>query len=147
MAKNLAKNPKVMLQVVASKKVVQILVALLFLAMGVTGFASEKGLGNQISRELSNMFGGDTELLLYIVSGIQLFCGVFLVGQLFGKGIPAKFVKLSLTGILGFWVIMIVLLDVLSTDFTSLSGSEWFAWIEQTVLHLIVLASIVQIQE
>ncbi len=64
----MAKDPKASLQVVASKNVMQILIALLFVAMGIIGFTSGRGLGSQISRELSNMFGGDNELLLYVIS-------------------------------------------------------------------------------
>ena len=68
----MAKDPKASLQAVASKKSLQILIALLFVSMGIIGFTSGRGLGNQISRELSNMFGGDSELLLYLISTLQL---------------------------------------------------------------------------
>jgi len=122
------------------------LIALLFIAMGILGFSSGRGLGNQISRELSNMFGGDNELLLYLISTLELLCGLFLGAQLLMQGIPDKFVKLAHMAIVIFWLAMIVILDVLTIDFGNISGSEWFSWIEQVVLHLIVLAGIVQIQ-
>lgn len=143
----MAKNQTSMLQAAASKKVLQILVAFLFIAMGFLGFSSQNGLGNQISRELSKMFGGDNELLLSLISALELICGVFLVVQLFVKGIPDRFVKLALIAILVFWVVLIALLDILSTDFARLNGSQWFSWLEQIVSHLIVLATIIQIQE
>ena len=63
------------------------------------------------------------------------------------KGIPAKFGKLALTIILVFWLALIVILDILTIDFGGFRGSDWFSWIEQVVLHLIVLASIVQLQK
>lgn len=142
----MAKDPKASLQIVASKKVMQMLIALLFVAMGILGFASGSGLGNKISRELSNMFGGDNELMLYLISTLELVCGLFLGAQLVVKGIPDKFAKLALTGILIFWLALIVILDILTIDFGGLKGADWFSWIEQVVLHLIVLAGIVQIQ-
>lgn len=142
----MAKDPKASLQIVASKKAMQMLIALLFIAMGILGFSSGRGLGNQVSRELSNMFGGDNELLLYLISTLELLCGLFLGAQLLMKGIPDKFVKLAHMAILIFWLALIVILDVLTIDFGNISGSEWFSWIEQVVLHLIVLAGIVQIQ-
>lgn len=143
----MAKNPKSSLQLLASKKALQLLIALLFIAMGVIGFSSGQGTGGQFSREISNMFGGDREFLLYVLSTLELVCGIFLGAQLFMSGIPDKFVKLALTFIWIFWLVLIVILDVLTIDFGRFDGSGWFAWIEQTVLHLIVLASIMQIQE
>ena len=142
----MAKDPKASLQVVASKNVMQILIALLFVAMGIIGFTSGRGLGSQISRELSNMFGGDNELLLYVISTLQLISGLFLGARQFSKLIPDKIAKLAYLAILIFWVALIVILDFLTIDFGRISGAEWFTWIEQVVLHLIVLSGIVQIQ-
>jgi hypothetical protein len=142
----MAKNPKETLGVLASTKIQQLLIALLFIAMGLMGFASASGAGSQLSRELSNMFGGDRELLLNILSALELLCGVFLVVQFFMKGIPDKFGKLALTVILIFWLALIVILDILTINFGGFKGADWFSWIEQVVLHLIVLASIVQLQ-
>jgi hypothetical protein len=143
----MAKDTKAMLTNVASKKVQQLLIALLFIAMGIIGFSSGRGTGSEISRELSNMFGGDSELLLYLVSILELAAGIFLAAHLFMKGIPDKFVKLSMTVIMFFWLALIVILDVLTIDFGRFDGSEWIMWIEQAVLHLIVLSSIMQIQK
>ena len=143
----MAKDPKASLQAVASKKSLQILIALLFVSMGIIGFTSGRGLGNQISRELSNMFGGDSELLLYLISTLQLISGLFLGAQLFSNLIPGKIAKIAHLAILIFWLALIVILDVLTIDFGRISGSDWFTWIEQVVLHLIVLSGIVQIQK
>jgi hypothetical protein len=143
----MAKNPKESLGILTSTKIQQLLIALLFITMGLMGFASASGAGSQLSRELSNMFGGDRELLLYIISAIELLCGVFLGLQFFMKGIPDKFGKLALAAILIIWLALIVILDVLTIDFGRFNGSDWFSWIEQVVLHLIVLSTIVQIQK
>jgi hypothetical protein len=143
----MAKDPKTTLGVLASTRIQQLLIALLFIAMGMMGFASASGAGSQLSRELSNMFGGDRELLLYILSALELLCGIFLVVQFFMNGVVDKFGKLALTIILVFWLVLIVILDILTIDFGGFHGSDWFSWIEQVVLHLIVLASIVQLQK
>jgi hypothetical protein len=142
----MAKDPKASLEVLTSTKIQQLLIALLFIAMGMMGFASASGDGSQLSREISRMFGGDRELLLYIISVIELLCGIFLIAQFFLKGIPDKVGKLALTIILVFWLALIVILDILTIDFGGFRGADWFSWIEQVVLHLIVLASIVQLQ-
>ncbi|MGH0051901.1 MAG: hypothetical protein ACQ5SW_00740 [Sphaerochaetaceae bacterium] len=143
----MAKNSKTNLTLLTTGKVQQLLIALLFIAMGMLGFVSASGAGTELSRELSNMFGGDRELLLYSISSLELICGIFLVIQYFMKGIPGKFGKLALTIILIFWIALIVILDVLTIDFGGFRGADWFSWIEQVVLHLIVLASIVQLQK
>lgn len=143
----MAKDPKASLQKVASKPVLQLLIALLFISMGIIGFTSGRGLGNQISREISNMFGGDSELLLILISTLELLSGLFLGAQMLTKAIPEKLAKLALTSILVFWLALIVILDVLTIDFGRMGGNDWFTWIEQVVLHLIVLASIVLIQK
>ncbi len=143
----MAKDPTVKLQGLASKNVLQVLLALLLLAMGITGFSSGDGIGSDLSREVSNMFGGDRELLTYIISGFELICGVFLAAKLFVKAIPAKLGKTATAVILVFWLALIVILDILTIDFGNFDGSDWIGWIETAVLHLIVLTSILQIQK
>jgi hypothetical protein len=93
------------------------------------------------------MFGGDNEILLYVLSTVELVCGLILGATFFVPSIPAKFVSTSLTAIWIIWIALIVILDILTIDFGRFDGSEWLAWIQQVVLHLIVLASIMQIQK
>ena len=143
----MAKNVKGSLQVLASAKALQLLIAVLFLSMGFVGFASGSGSAGDLSRELSQMFGGDREILLYIISAVELVCGIVLGATLFVSSIPQKFVTISMTAIWIIWLALIVILDVLTIDFSHLDGAQWFSWIEQVVLHLIVLASIMQIQK
>jgi hypothetical protein len=131
----------------ASKKLQQLLIALLFIAMGIMGFASSSGTTSLLSREFSSLFGGDRELVLYLISSLVLFFGIFLVAQLFVSKIPVKFTNISLKVIFVFWIALIVILDVMTVNFSGFRGSDWFAWIEQVVLHLIVLISIAQIQK
>lgn len=143
----MAKNVKGSLQVLASAKALQLLIAVLFLSMGFVGFASGSGSAGDLSRELSQMFGGDREILLYIISAVELVCGIVLGATLFVSSIPKNFVTISMTAIWIIWLALIVILDVLTIDFSRLDGAQWFSWIEQVVLHLIVLASIMQIQK
>lgn len=143
----MAKSSKPDLGALASTKALQLLIALLFIAMGMMGFASASGAGSQLSKELSSMLGGDQEIVLYIISALQLVCGLFLGAHLFTKIIPAKIAVLALTAIMVFWIVLIIILDVLTVNFGRLQGADWFAWIEQVVLHLIVLASILQIRK
>lgn len=143
----MAKDIKRSLQVLASAKALQLLIAILFLSMGFVGFASGSGSAGDLSRELSQMFGGDREILLYIISAVELVCGIVLGATLFVSSIPKNFVTISMTAIWIIWLALIVILDVLTIDFSRLDGAQWFSWIEQVVLHLIVLASIMQIQK
>ena len=143
----MAKSPKTSLKALASKKALQLLIAVLFVSMGLVGFSTGRGTGGELSRELSRMFGGDREFLLYVLSTLELLCGIFLGAALFVSGIPDKFVKIAMTAIWVFWLVLIVILDFLTIEFGRFNGSGWFAWIEQVVLHLIVLASIMQIQD
>ena len=140
------KDPRVTFQVIASKKALQLFIALLFISMGIVGFSSSSSTGGQLSRELSSMFGGDRELFLYIISTVQLVCGLFLGVQLFSKIIPQKIAKIAHLAIWVIWLALIVILDILTVNFNRFSGADWFVWIEQIMLHLIVLAGIMQIQ-
>lgn len=143
----MAKNPASSLTVVASKKVLQLLIGLLFLAMGIIGFSSGRGPGSQIAKELNSMIGGkDNEILLYILSALELVCGLFLAAQMVVKAIPEKLAKLAKVVILIFWLVLIVILDILTVNFGSFKGVDWFVWIEQVMLHLIVLSAMAQIQ-
>ncbi len=139
---------KMSLQVLNSKKTLQILISLLFICMGVIGFSSGRGLGGDLSSELSRMFdGGDRELLLYVISTVVLLCGLFLAASFFVTAIPPKFAQWAMTGVWIIWLAIIVILDILTVNFGRLDGVEWLIWIEQIVLHLIVLAGIFRIQE
>jgi hypothetical protein len=89
----MAKDPKASLQVVASKNVMQILIALLFVAMGIIGFTSGRGLGSQYPRALQHV-RRDNELLLYVISTLQLIAVCFWVPA-FPKLIPDKITKLA----------------------------------------------------
>jgi hypothetical protein len=143
----MAQDPRQKLQVLASKKALQLFIALLFISMGIIGFTSSGSFGGQLSRELSGMLGADNELLLYVLSTVELVCGLFLGAQLFTPIFPKNVVKTAHLAIWIIWLALIVILDILTIDFGRFDGSEWFTWIEQIVLHLIVLAGIMQIQE
>ena len=139
---------KVSVDSLASKKFLQILIALLFICMGIIGFSSGKSLGAKLSNELSSLFGnGDQELLLYIISTVELVSGLFLGAALFVPAIPKNIVKTAMMVIMIVWMVIIVLMDIITVKYSSLEGVEWFVWIEQLALHLIVLAGILQIRE
>lgn len=143
----MGKDSRSLLMAAASKKGQQVLIAVLFIAMGIMGFSSGEGSGARFAQEIASMTGADSELMLYIVSTLELICGIAIAAQLFVKGIPVKVSKTALAVVLVFWLAMIIILDLLTIDLGSFDGSDWFIWIEAVVLHLIVLASILQIQE
>ena len=143
----MVQDPRQKLQVLASKKALQVLIALLFISMGIIGFTSSGSFGGQLSRELSGMLGADNEILLYVLSTVELVSGLFLGVQLFFPVFPKKVVKGAHLAIWILWLALIVILDILTIDFGRFDGAEWFTWIEQIVLHLIVLAGIMQIQD
>ena len=135
-------------QSLASKKALQILIAILFISMGIVGFSTGKGWGHEIANEVSKLLGkGDQEVLVYIISTVQLLCGIVLLATMFVSTIPANFTKIAMMAVWIIWLVIIVLTDILRVDFGNLDGSEWFVWIQQIVLHLIVFAGILQIQE
>jgi len=143
----MVQDPRQKLQVLASKKALQVLIALLFISMGIIGFTSSGSFGWQLSRELSGMLGADNEILLYVLSTVELVSGLFLGVQLFFPVFPKNVVKGAHLAIWILWLALIVILDILTIDFGRFDGAEWFTWIEQIVLHLIVLAGIMQIQD
>ena len=136
------------LKMFTSPRIVQILVGLLFIAMGLIGFSTSGGLSGDFAGELAGIFnGGDSELIRNGVSAIHLVCGLVILAALWVKGIPVKLISVAQIAILIIWVALIVVLDFLTINFGNLDGSQWFVWIEQIVLHLIVLVSIVMVRE
>ncbi len=136
------------LKMFTSPRIVQILVGLLFIAMGLIGFSTSGGLSGDFAGELAGIFnGGDSELIRNGVSAILLVCGLVILAALWVKGIPVKLISVAQIAILIIWVALIVVLDFLTINFGNLDGSQWFVWIEQIVLHLIVLVSIVMVRE
>jgi len=136
------------LKMFTSPRIVQMLIGLLFITMGLIGFSSNRGLSGDFAGELSRILdSGDSELIRNGVSAILLVCGLLLLSSLWVKGIPAKFISVAKICILVIWLALIVVLDLLSVNFGSLDGAQWFVWIEQVVIHFIVLVSIVMIRE
>lgn len=136
------------LKIFTSPRLVQMLVGLLFITMGFIGFSSSRGLSGDFAGELAGIFGGGSrELIRNIVSAILLVGGLVLLTSLWVKGFPSQFVSTAKVAILIIWLALIVVLDLLTVNFRSLNGALWFVWIEQIVVHLIVLVSIVTIRE
>jgi hypothetical protein len=139
---------KFSLKMFTSPRIVQVLVGLLFITMGLIGFSSSSGLSGDFAGELAGMFDiGDKELVKNGVSAILLVCGIVLLASLWVKGISAKFISVAQISILIIWLALIIVLDFLAINFGSFDGAQWFVWIEQIVIHLIVLVSIVMVRE
>jgi len=123
--------------------VLQLLIGILFICMGIVGFSYSKGLGAELTREISRQFGSDRELLSYLISTVELVCGLFLVLALGVKAIPARFTKIAMVVVWILWIAIIVVLDVFAVSFDRLSGLDWILWAQELSLHLIVLIGII----
>ena len=53
--------------------------------------------------------------------------------HLFSKLVPEKCVKITYLAILILWITLIVILDMLTTDFGGIRGAVKFTWIDQVV--------------
>ena len=82
----------------------QLFISLLFICMGIIGFVSNKGLDAELSREISHTFGNDQELLVYVLSTVELLCGIVLGTTLFVKAIPDSIIKIAMNGVWVVWV-------------------------------------------
>ena len=136
------------LNMFTSLRTVQMLVSLLFITMGLIGFSTNRGLSGDFAGELARILGGgNRDLIRNIVSVILLVGGLVLLTSLWIKGFPAKFISVAKIGVIITWLILIVTLDLLAVNFNNLNGVQWFVWIEQVVIHLIVFVSIVMIRK
>lgn len=136
------------LNMFTSLRSVQMLVSLLFITMGLIGFSTNRGLSGDFAGELARILGGgNRDLIRNIVSVILLVGGLVLLTSLWIKGFPAKFISVAKIGVIITWLILIVTLDLLAVNFNNLNGVQWFVWIEQVVIHLIVFVSIVMIRK
>lgn len=137
-----------LLKMVASPRVVQVLIGLLFISMGIIGFSTNQGLSGDFAKELGGLFGnGNSELVRSGISTLLLACGLILLSALFVRGIPVKFVLISKIVVLSIWLVLIIVLDLLAVSFGNMDTIDWCMWIEQIVLHLIVLVSIITMRE
>jgi len=136
------------LKMFTSARIVQILVGLLFITMGLIGFSTSDGLSGDFAGEIAGFLdSGESDLIRSGISAILLICGLVIVASLWVKGIPAKFIAGSQIAILVIWAALIIILDIFAVNFGNLDGSQWFMWIEQTVIHLIILVSIMIVRE
>lgn len=136
------------LNMFTSLRTVQMLVSLLFITMGLIGFSTSRGLSGDFAGELARILGGgNRDLIRNIVSVILLVGGLVLLTSLWIKGFPAKFISVAKIGAIITWLVLIVILDLLAVNFNNFNGVQWFVWIEQVVIHLIVFVSIVMIRK
>ncbi len=136
------------LKMFTSSKIVQMLVGVLFITMGLIGFSTSNGVSGDFAGEIASFFNsGESDLIRSGISAILLVSGLIILASMWVKGIPPKFISIAQIAILIIWLALIIILDVLTVNFGSLDGTQWFLWLEQIVTHLIILVSIVIVRE
>ncbi len=108
----------------------RLLVALLFICIGIQGMANynTNGLYAAIKSEAFS-----------IILGIVIFlAGLLILVPLFYKKIPAVCVNVSMVVILVVWILVIVFADFVY-GLKHTKDMQWFSWIENFIYHLLIL--------
>ena len=113
----------------------KVLVGILFVVIGIPGIG-EFG-GNALYDEL------DSEMEI-IVGVVLLVAGLLLIVPAFIGGIKQDFVRISTLVVLAAWVLFIILSDFVY-GFSRFDGERWILWIEDFVMHLLILACIMRV--
>ena len=113
----------------------KVLVGILFVVIGIQGIG-EFG-GNALYDEL------DSEMEI-IVGVVLLVAGLLLIVPAFIGGIKQDFVRISTLVVLAAWVLFIILSDFVY-GFSRFDGERWILWIEDFVMHLLILACIMRV--
>ena len=113
----------------------KVLVGILFVVIGIQGIG-EFG-GNALYDEL------DSEMEI-IVGVVLLVAGLLLIVPAFIGGIKQDFVRISTLVVLVAWVLFIILSDFVY-GFSRFDGERWILWIEDFVMHLLILACIMRV--
>lgn len=113
----------------------KVLVGILFVVIGIQGIG-EFG-GNALYDEL------DSEMEI-IVGIVLLVAGLLLIVPAFIGGIKQDFVRISTLVVLAAWVLFIILSDFVY-GFSRFDGERWILWIEDFVMHLLILACIMRV--
>ena len=113
----------------------KVLVGILFVVIGIQGIGDFGG--NALYDEL------DSEMEI-IVGVVLLVAGLLLIVPAFIGGIKQDFVRISTLVVLAAWVLFIILSDFVY-GFSRFDGERWILWIEDFVMHLLILACIMRV--
>lgn len=113
----------------------KVLVGILFVVIGIQGIGDFGG--NALYDEL------DSEMEI-IVGIVLLVAGLLLIVPSFIGGIKQNFTRVSTLIVLIAWVLFIILTDFVY-GFSRFDGERWILWIEDFVMHLLILACIMRV--
>lgn len=122
----------------------QILIAILFITLGIQGFADEQGVTKEIGVSIERVFGGDSDIYQSVIAAAQLLCGAVLGASLFAL-VDTKVIRIALDTVIVIWAVVIIVLDILGQSFSS-GGFDWLFWLQSTSVHLILLAALLLVK-
>lgn len=120
--------------------VTKVLVALLLLFMGISGFISTRG--TDYTKPVFDIF--DEDAITYILCGILSLSGVGMLLPMFMKGLPSSIEGACKIVALVFWVVVIVFKDIIPL-FDGLDAEDFIEWIQVFAVDFILLMAVVQV--
>ncbi|MDD2233069.1 MAG: hypothetical protein PHO44_06770 [Sphaerochaetaceae bacterium] len=120
-----------------SAVILKILVIILFIGMGICGYVSgsDVAFAGAIYSEIGE------EWLTYTISTILLIAGLGLLAPMFVKGMPAVIEKVSMIGILIFWVAVIIFKEFVP-GFSGMDFEGFLNWIMNLSVDLIIFFAV-----
>lgn len=118
----------------ASSVLLRIVIALLYISMGLRGLVN--GGSSGAIGSLFNAF--DSDAMVYILSTVVLLGGLLLFVPLFAKGLSPVLVKGGMIAILVIWIAVVFFADF-APGFGGFDAKAWISWVEMFMYHLIVL--------
>ena len=113
--------------------VLRVLVAVLFICIGIQGMANYNSNG---------LYAAVKSEVFSIILGIVIFlAGLLILVPVFYSRIPKIFVNISMVVVLVVWVLVIIFADFVY-GLKHTSGMEWFSWIENFIYHLLILSCV-----
>ncbi|MFA6846614.1 MAG: hypothetical protein WCR02_12890 [Sphaerochaetaceae bacterium] len=130
-----------------SESLLKIIVSLMYLAMGVEGFAkgrSDGALGPLYSF-VRDLFGKAGDAFAIIVALVVFLSGLIILLSLFITAVPGSLSRIAMIVLMIAWTLSIVL-----TDFSDKFGYikdflSFMVWMEQFLVHLLVLVATISV--
>lgn len=117
--------------------VLNLSLALMFIALGISGISSYNSGGAEIMRGLSQVFGGRNSVIPLVFSIVQLVAGILLVLNIFNI-FPSSLTSILLLVIFIFWCITI-LLNYFANGFMK---PNFVTWLGNVSVQLVILSSL-----
>jgi len=125
----------------SSAFVLRLVISLLYISIGLQGLISRGGRSG-----IGALYGAFSDDVGILVAIIVMLGGIVMLLPLFTRKLSPVFVKAGSIAVLVIWIAVIFFAD-LAPGFRGFHTEQWVFWLEELMLHLIVLIATLEVSK